>query len=83
MINEDLFFPVRDSIIKGTVNPNDIKKRTRAGMGYCQGTNCLPTIAMILMNEFDVLPEALPGMTPRPPARPIPLSLLITTGDQK
>ena len=79
MINEDLFFPVRESIRNGTVNPNDIKKRTRAGMGYCQGTNCLPTIDMILMNEFDVLPEALPGMTPRPPARPIPLSLLATS----
>ena len=74
---------IRDSIRKGTVNPNDIKKRTRAGMGYCQGTNCLPTIAMILMNEFEVLPEAFPGMSPRPPARPIPLSLLITTGDQQ
>ncbi|MBC8393821.1 MAG: (2Fe-2S)-binding protein, partial [Deltaproteobacteria bacterium] len=49
----------------------------------CQGTNCLPTIAMILMNEFGVRPEALTGMTPRPPAKPIPLSLLITTGDQK
>jgi len=73
---------VRDSIRKGTFNPNDIKKRTRAGMGYCQGTNCLPTIAMILMNEFDVLPEALPWMTTRPPARPIPLSLLAMPGVQ-
>ena len=69
---------IRDAIDKGTVNPNDIKKRTRAGMGYCQGTNCLPTITMMLMNEFGVLPEALPRMTPRPPARPIPLNLLVT-----
>ncbi|HIJ55458.1 MAG TPA: FAD-dependent oxidoreductase [Deltaproteobacteria bacterium] len=74
---------IRDSIRKGTLNPNDIKKRTRAGMGYCQGTNCFPTIAMILMNEFDVVPEALPWMTTRPPARPIPLSLLVTPGVQK
>lgn len=69
---------IRDSIRRGTVNPNDIKKRTRSGMGYCQGTSCIPAISMILMNEFGVLPDALSRMTPRPPARPIPLSLLVT-----
>ena len=67
---------IRKAIRQGTVNLNDIKKRTRSGMGYCQGTNCLPTIAAILVREFGARPEEIPMMTTRPPARPIPLNLL-------
>jgi hypothetical protein len=46
-------------------------------MGYCQGTHCLPTIAAMLVREFGARPEDIPMMTTRPPARPIPLSLLM------
>ncbi|MBU2578106.1 FAD-dependent oxidoreductase [Patescibacteria group bacterium] len=68
---------IRHAIRNGTTNPNDIKKRTRAGMGYCQGMNCLPTIVMILVMEFHVKPEDIKIMNPRPPVRPIPLNLLM------
>jgi bacterioferritin-associated ferredoxin len=68
---------IRKAIRRGTMNLNDIKKRTRSGMGYCQGTNCLPTIAVMLAREFDARPEEIPMMTTRPPARPIPLHLLM------
>jgi hypothetical protein len=46
-------------------------------MGYCQGTNCLPTIVAMLAREFGAHPEEIPMMTTRPPARPIPLNLLM------
>jgi bacterioferritin-associated ferredoxin len=68
---------IRNAIRQGTMNLNDIKKRTRSGMGYCQGTHCMPTIAAMLAREFDARPEDIPMMTTRPPARPIPLSLLM------
>jgi len=68
---------IRKAIRQGTMNLNDIKKRTRSGMGYCQGTNCLPTIAVMLAREFGVHPQEIPMMTTRPPARPIPLNLLM------
>lgn len=68
---------IRKAVRQGTMNLNDIKKRTRSGMGYCQGTHCLPTIAAILAREFGARPEDIPMMTTRPPARPIPLSLLM------
>jgi len=68
---------IRKAIRQGTINLNDIKKRTRSGMGYCQGTHCLPTIVAMLAREFDARPEDIPMMTTRPPARPIPLSLLM------
>ena len=68
---------VRNAIRTGTASLNDIKKRSRAGMGYCQGTNCTPVIAAMLVREFGVKPDAIRMMTTRPPARPIPLNLLI------
>ncbi len=68
---------IRQAIRGGTMNLNDIKKRTRSGMGYCQGTNCLPTIVAMLVREFGANPEQIPLMTTRPPARPIPLNLLM------
>ena len=68
---------IRNAIREGTMNLNDIKKRTRTGMGYCQGANCTPVVAAILAREFGVRPETIKMMTTRPPARPIPLSLLM------
>ena len=68
---------IRKAIQEGTTDPNDIKKRTRTGMGYCQGTNCLPTIAMILFREFGMKPEEINVLTTRPPAKPIPMNLLM------
>jgi bacterioferritin-associated ferredoxin len=68
---------IRQAIREGTTNLNDIKKRTRCGMGYCQGTNCQPAIAAILAREFDADPAELKMVTTRPPARPIPLNLLM------
>ena len=68
---------IRQAIREGTTNLNDIKKRTRSGMGYCQGTNCQPAIAAILSREFDADPAGIKMQTTRPPARPIPLNLLM------
>jgi NADPH-dependent 2,4-dienoyl-CoA reductase/sulfur reductase-like enzyme len=68
---------IRRAIQEGTLNLNDIKKRSRTGMGYCQGTNCMPVVAAILTREYDAKPENIEMMTARPPFRPIPLSLLM------
>ena len=68
---------IRRAIRAGTVSLNDIKKRSRSGMGYCQGTNCTPVIAAMFVREFGVKPDAIQMMTTRPPAKPIPLNLLM------
>jgi len=74
---------IRQAIREGTANLNDIKKRTRCGMGYCQGTNCHPAIAAILAREFDADPAGIEMQTTRPPARPIPLNLLMLDLEEK
>ena len=68
---------IRRAIREGTTDINDIKKRTRVGMGYCQGINCLPTVAAILSGEFGVRAKDIMTMTPRPPLKPIPLGMLM------
>jgi NADPH-dependent 2,4-dienoyl-CoA reductase/sulfur reductase-like enzyme len=67
---------IRKSIRAGSTDINDIKKRTRVGMGYCQGVNCLPAVAAILSNEFGIAENNTLLMTARPPVKPIPLGLL-------
>jgi NADPH-dependent 2,4-dienoyl-CoA reductase/sulfur reductase-like enzyme len=73
---------IRKAAREGTKNMNDIKKRTRSGMGYCQGTHCQPAISAILAREFDADPAGIEMMTTRPPARPIPLNLLAVDVDE-
>jgi NADPH-dependent 2,4-dienoyl-CoA reductase/sulfur reductase-like enzyme len=74
---------IRKAVHEGTMDLNDLKKRTRSGMGYCQGTNCLPAITAILAREYDANPAEVKVMTTRPPARPIPLSLLMFDPDNE
>ena len=68
---------IRQAIRDGTADLNDIKKRCRAGMGYCQGANCLPAVTAMLEREFGVSPEAVEPMTQRPPIKPLPMGLLM------
>ncbi len=69
---------VRQAIAAGALTVNDVKRRTRSGMGLCQGTFCLPQIARLLQQEAGIEGTLAP-MTSRPPARPISLAVLAAT----
>jgi thioredoxin reductase len=73
---------VRAAIGQGARSLNDVKRRSRAGMGPCQGIFCLPAIASMLCDEAGVAPAALVPMTPRPPARIVPLAALAALADR-
>ncbi|HET7036344.1 MAG TPA: (2Fe-2S)-binding protein [Thermomicrobiaceae bacterium] len=66
---------VRQAITEGATTVNDVKRRTRAGMGVCQGIYCTRSIAVLLHQSGVPLDELAP-MTARPPARLIPIALL-------
>jgi NAD(P)H-nitrite reductase large subunit len=68
---------IRRAVRAGTPDLSDVKKRTRAGMGYCQGANCGPAIGAMLHREFAASEEAAHRQSDRPPVRPVPLSLLM------
>ncbi len=64
---------VRQALREHATTLNDVKRRTRAGMGLCQGCFCMPAVARLLLDEAGVDPETIEPMTARPPARAIPL----------
>ncbi|GIW03419.1 MAG: (2Fe-2S)-binding protein [Thermomicrobiales bacterium] len=68
---------VRRAFASGARTVNDIKRRTRAGMGPCQGVFCMLQIAGWLWHQ-DAGADLAP-MTARPPARPISLAALAAT----
>lgn len=60
----------------GPLNPDQIKRLTRAGMGTCQGRRCREQIAMLLALASETSPAAIPLASYRAPVRPLPLRLL-------
>jgi thioredoxin reductase/bacterioferritin-associated ferredoxin len=67
---------VRQAIRAGAVSLNDVKRRTRAGMGTCQGIFCMRAVAQLIQEEAGVDLASIVPMTARPPARVIPLAAL-------
>ncbi len=62
----------------GAQSVDDVKRRTRAGMGACQGISCVPVIAAMAAQATGLPIERVSGMTARPPVRPIALEALAT-----
>ena len=59
---------VAEAVAEGNRTINDVKRRTRAGMGICQGIFCVDHIAAALVVAGVDLASIEP-MTPRPPTR--------------
>lgn len=62
------------AIADGACGLNDVKRRTRAGMGVCQGVLCGRPIAALICDRTGMLPGEIPPMTARPPVRLIRLA---------
>jgi hypothetical protein len=64
------------ALVAGAVSIDDVKRRTRAGMGVCQGIFCLPVIAAMVAQARGVPVDQVAPMTARPPVRVIALEIL-------
>ncbi|MDQ2653110.1 MAG: (2Fe-2S)-binding protein [Chloroflexota bacterium] len=60
----------------GALSVDDVKRRTRAGMGACQGIFCIPAVAAMVAEGTGTPIYELAPMTARPPVRPVPLEAL-------
>ena len=58
------------------VNPDQVKRLTRAGMGHCQGRLCSEQVSLMLAAESGTDIAKVPYMSFRPPVRPLPLSVM-------
>ena len=72
----------------GAQTVDDVKRRTRAGMGACQGIYCVPVIAAMVAQATGMPLDRVAGMTLRPPVRPLALETLaslqgvVSNGDE-
>lgn len=64
---------VIEALQHGARTLNDVKRRTRAGMGPCQGIYCMPAVAALVSEANGVPITHVEPMTPRPPVRMIGL----------
>jgi len=67
---------VQAAIAHGARTINDIKRRTRAGMGLCQGAYCIDALSWVLHESGGTALDAIVPMTVRPPLRAIGLDAL-------
>ncbi len=67
---------IEAAIDAGSTTLNDLKRRTRAGMGLCQGTYCLSEMAALLSARTGQPLSAIAPMTMRPPAGGVSLEAL-------
>jgi len=67
---------ILNAMDEGALTVNDVKRRTRAAMGLCQGIYCVPTIAAMVAARHGTPIADVAPITARPPVRPIPLEAL-------
>jgi thioredoxin reductase len=60
----------------GSINQDQIKRLTRAGMGPCQGRRCREQVGLLLAQAAGTTIDRIPIPTFRPPVRPLPLNVL-------
>jgi NAD(P)H-nitrite reductase large subunit len=67
---------IRQAIAEGALDVIGVKRRTRAGMGLCQGKTCEKMVQQILAQELCIGPEETGSSSIRPPVRPITFGTL-------
>jgi NAD(P)H-nitrite reductase large subunit len=73
---------IEAAIDEGASSLNEIKRRTRAGMGLCQGKTCRRLVERILADKTGQKPGDIQTSTHRPPVRPVELQALAATGEE-
>jgi len=68
---------VLDVIDDGCLSIADIKRRTRLGMGPCQGRYCSPVLQHVIANKSGKPIENHSGFAPRVPLKPIAITDLL------
>lgn len=72
---------IEEAIRDGAQTVDGVKRRTRAGMGLCQGRTCSRAVAQMISRELGRPPEEVPLARSRPPVRPVKLTELGGLGE--
>jgi len=72
---------IRRAIADGASSLTAVKRRTRAGMGLCQGRTCSKTVSSMLAKETGKTGNEILPDTVRMPVTPVSLAVLAGRGD--
>ena len=72
---------LKETIAAGAISLNQVKLRSRAGMGYCQGRICSSLIASLIARETGAEIGELKPLNVRPPIHPVRLGALASDID--
>ncbi len=67
---------IKQAIRDGARDVTGVKRRTRAGMGLCQGRTCERLVQQIIKEELGKKAEEIRISTSRPPVRPVTFGTL-------
>jgi NADPH-dependent 2,4-dienoyl-CoA reductase/sulfur reductase-like enzyme len=67
---------IKSAITDGTTRVKDLKRKTRVGMGTCEGRMCGPNLIEFMRYQLNASAEEPGYLTPRPPVKPIALGVL-------
>ena len=62
---------IKNAIKEGARDIVGVKRRTRAGMGLCQGRTCEKLVSQIITSELGISPKDAGTSSARPPVRPV------------
>ncbi|MCG8686240.1 MAG: FAD-dependent oxidoreductase [Desulfobacterales bacterium] len=72
---------IKSAVKQGARDVNDIKRRTRLGMGHCQGRFCGQVVNELIRQVSGEQVERK-TLTVRPPLKPVPLKAIVGMDDQ-
>ena len=70
------------AIKDGATTIDGVKRRTKAGMGLCQGKTCERLVAKIISEQTGISMEELIPATKRIPVRPIKIGIIGGSEDE-
>ena len=73
---------ILDAIEQGATTVDGVKRRTRAGMGLCQGKTCERLVAKIISQETGIPMEQILPQTKRMPVRQVKIGILGGSEDE-
>lgn len=62
---------IKEAVDRGATTLHELRRRTRAGMGLCQGRTCGTLAAQIIAQRTGTCPEDILPATSRPPVRSV------------
>jgi D-hydroxyproline dehydrogenase subunit alpha len=72
---------VESALTEGYATTSDVKRRTRAGMGRCQGRYCGPILDAVIAKRAGREQDEYSGFAPRAPTRPFAIEDLLAADD--